>query len=166
MYNIIFEYQKRECCNSFKAALDDLKLVKKIRKILVPLDGSKNSLRGLDEAIYIARQCQAEIIGLYVVPLTKPRTDEQISYIEKNLLNNAAKFMEYAKNRSAQNGIIFNDKVVYGDEGKKIVKFSEGQSFDLIVIGSRGMGSLKEMFLGSSSNYVLHKSKIPVLIVK
>ena len=31
----------------------------KIKKILVPIDGSKNSLRGLDEAIYIARQCQA-----------------------------------------------------------------------------------------------------------
>jgi nucleotide-binding universal stress UspA family protein len=38
----------------------------KIKKILVPLDGSKNSLRGLDEAIYLARQCQATITGLYV----------------------------------------------------------------------------------------------------
>jgi len=39
-------------------------------------------------------------------------------------------------------------------------------NFDLIVIGSRGMGSAKEIFLGSVSNYVLHKSKKPVLIVK
>ncbi|KAF6242153.1 universal stress protein, partial [Nitrosopumilus sp. b1] len=30
-----------------------------VNKILVPLDGSKNSLRGLDHAIYLARQCQA-----------------------------------------------------------------------------------------------------------
>jgi nucleotide-binding universal stress UspA family protein len=34
------------------------------------------------------------------------------------------------------------------------------------VIGSRGMGAVKEIFLGSVSNYVLHKSKKPVLIVK
>jgi nucleotide-binding universal stress UspA family protein len=40
------------------------------------------------------------------------------------------------------------------------------QNFDLIVIGSRGLGSAKEFFLGSTSNYVLHKSKKPVLIVK
>ena len=37
---------------------------------------------------------------------------------------------------------------------------------DQIVIGSRGRGSIKEMFLGSVSNYVIHSSKIPVLVVK
>jgi nucleotide-binding universal stress UspA family protein len=33
-------------------------------------------------------------------------------------------------------------------------------------MGSRGMGKWKEVFLGSTSNYVVHKSKIPVLIIK
>ncbi len=140
--------------------------MKKIKKILVPLDGSKNSFRGLDEAIYLARQCQATITGLYVVPISKPKTDEQISYVEKNLLTYAAKFMQKAKKLSAQNGVLFEDKVVYGNEGSKIAKFAERKSFGLIVIGSRGMGSLKEIFLGSTSNYVLHKCKVPVLIVK
>ncbi len=139
---------------------------KKIKKILVPLDGSKNSLRGLDEGIYLARQCQATITGLYVVPLAKPKTDSQISYIEKHLLTDAAKFMSKAKKRAAQNGILFEDKVVYGDEGKKIINYAETKSYDIIIIGSRGLGSLKEAFLGSTSNYVLHKSKLPVLIVK
>ena len=137
-----------------------------IKKILVPLDGSKNSMRGLDEAIYIARQCQATITGLYVTPITQPQTDEQISYVEKYLLKNAARFMAKAKKRSAQNGILFSDKILYGDEGKKIIKFSKDKKFDLIVIGSRGMGATKELFLGSTSNHVLHKSSIPVLIVK
>lgn len=136
------------------------------RKILVPLDGSKNSLRGLDEGIYLARQCHATITGLYVVPLSKPKIDAQISYVEKHILKNAAKFMSKAKTRSAQNGILFDDKVVYGDEGPKIINFADTKSYDIIVIGSRGLGSLKEAFLGSTSNYVLHKSKIPVLIVK
>ena len=138
----------------------------KIKKILVPLDGSKNSLRGLDEGIYLARQCQATITGLYVVPLAKPKTNSQISYVEKYLLNNAAKFMYQAKKRAAQNGIVFDDKVVYGDEGPKIINFAHTKSFDIIIVGSRGMSPLKEAFLGSTSNYVLHKSKIPVLIVK
>ena len=74
----------------------------KIKKILVPLDGSKNSMRGLDEGIYLARQCQATITGLYVVPLAKPKTNSQISYVEKYLLTNAAKFMSKAKKRAAQ----------------------------------------------------------------
>jgi nucleotide-binding universal stress UspA family protein len=138
----------------------------KIKKILVPLDGSKNSMRGLDEGIYLARQCQATITGLYVVPLAKPKTDSQISYVEKYLLNNAAKFMSKAKKRAAQNGILFEDQLVYGDEGSKITNFASNKSYDIIIMGSRGMSSLKEAFLGSTSNYVLHKSKIPVLIVK
>lgn len=137
-----------------------------IKKILVPLDGSKNSLRGLDEGIYLARQCQAVITGLYVIPLAKPKTNSQISYIEKFLLNKSGKFMLKAKKHAAQNGILFEDKIEYGDEGAKIINFAHNKSFDIIVIGSRGQSGLKEVFLGSTSNYVLHKSKIPVLIVK
>ncbi len=138
----------------------------KIKKILIPLDGSKNSMRGLDEGIYLARQCQATITGLYVVPLSKPKTSSQISYVEKYLLNNATKFMSRAKKRAAQNGILFDDTVIYGNEGSKIISFASNKSYDIIIIGSRGMSSLKEAFLGSTSNFVLHKSKIPVLIVK
>jgi len=137
-----------------------------IKKILVPLDGSKNSMRGLDEAIYLARQCNATITGLYVIPLSKPRTDSQISYLEKHLLGNASKFMSRAKKRAAQNGIDFSDDVIYGDEGPKINNYANNKKFDIIVIGSRGQSELKDIFLGSTSNFVLHKSKIPLLIVK
>ncbi len=138
----------------------------KIKKILVPLDGSPNSFRGLDAAIHMARQCQATITGLYVVGLTKPRTNEPITPLEKILLQHAQKIMKKAKLTSAKKGILFFDRVSYGDEGKKIVDVAEKKDFDLIVIGSRGMGAAKEIFLGSTSNYVLHKSKIPVMVVK
>ena len=74
--------------------------------------------------------------------------------------------MSKAKKHAAQNGILFFDKVVYGDEGSKIINYASQKSYDIIIMGSRGMSSLKEAFLGSTSNFVLHKSKIPVLIVK
>ncbi|MBT5842950.1 MAG: universal stress protein [Thaumarchaeota archaeon] len=137
-----------------------------IRRILLPLDGSENSFRGLDEAIILARNCQATITGVYVTPLSRPVSIEQKKYIKNYLLKKAATFMEKAKTRSAQNGILFYTKILHGDEGPKIVKFAHDKNFDLIVIGSRGMGSLKEIFLGSTSNYVLHKSKIPIMVVK
>lgn len=137
-----------------------------IKKILVPLDGSKNSFRGLDEAIIIARNGQAVITGVYVTPLSPPASAEQKAYIKDVLLKNAEKFMEKAKTRCTQNEILFYEKILHGDEGPKIVKFAHDKNFDLIVMGSRGMSSLKEMFLGSTSNFVLHKVKIPVTIVK
>lgn len=137
-----------------------------IKKILVPLDGSKNSSRGLDEAIYLARQCHTTLTGLYVVTLVLPSKSKPISPIEKYLLEQAKKFMLKAKTRAAQNGIMFNGKVVYGDEGPEIVNFAKKNNFDVIVIGARGRSVLKEIFLGSTSNYVMHKSLIPVIIVK
>ena len=137
-----------------------------IKKILVPLDGSPNSFRGLDVAINMARQCQATITGLYVVGIVKPRTSEPITPLEKLLLDHAQKIMKKAKLKAAKKGILFFDTVSYGDGGKRIVDIAERKNFDLIVIGSRGMGAAKEIFLGSTSNYVLHKSKKPVLVTK
>lgn len=138
----------------------------KIKKILVPLDGSKNSFRGLDVAIHMARQCQATITGLYVLGITKPNPNDPISPLEKVLLEYARKIMKKSKLIAAKKGILFFDKTSYGDDEKRIVEIAEKNNFDLIVIGSRGMGAAKEIFLGSTSNYVLHKSKKPVLIVK
>ncbi|MFB5607477.1 MAG: universal stress protein, partial [Candidatus Nitrosomaritimum yanchengensis] len=40
------------------------------KKILVPLDGSKCSERALVEAITLAKQCDAKIVGLYIVPFS------------------------------------------------------------------------------------------------
>ena len=140
--------------------------ISKIKKILVPLDGSKNSLRGLENAIYLARQCQASVTGLYVIGLVLPSRNAPISSIERYLLNQAAKFMKKAKKHAAKHGILFKDKVLYGNEGPQIVSFAKKNHFDIIVIGSRGRSTAKEIFLGSTSNYVLHKSEIPVLIVK
>jgi nucleotide-binding universal stress UspA family protein len=138
----------------------------KIKKILVPLDGSSNSFRGLDVAIHMARESHATITGLYVAAITKPRANDKITPLEKILLGHAQKIMKKSKLKAAQKGILFFDRVSYGDDGKRIVEVAEKQNFDLIVIGSRGLGSAKEFFLGSTSNYVLHKSKKPVLIVK
>ena len=48
----------------------------------------------------------------------------------------------------------------------KLSKFAKKGKYDMIVIGARGMGGAKEAFLGSTSNYVMHKTKVPVLVVK
>lgn len=141
-------------------------MVSKISSILVPLDGSSNSFRGLDMAIHMARENHATITGLYVLGITKPRTNDPITPVEKILLKHAQKIMKKAKMNAAKKGILFFERVTYGDEKKRIVEIAEKKNFDLIVIGSRGMGSVKEIFLGSTSNYVLHKSKKPVLIAK
>ncbi len=138
----------------------------KIKKILVPLDGSKNSLRGLDNAISIARACQATITGIYVLPVyPKNLVDVVVPYFFHPEME-AKKFLVGAKKRAARQGILFKSKIIWGSPTCEILEMINSKKFDLIVIGSRGKGSLKELFLGSVSNAIVHKSKIPVMIVK
>ena len=139
---------------------------KKLQKILVPLDGSKNSLRGLDEAIYLARQCQATITGLYIIPIYPRNLADAIMPFQIHLNKEAKKFMDSAKKRSAQKGIDFKSKIIFGSPTVEIEELAKKGKFDIIVIGSRGQSGLKEVFLGSVANAIVHKSKIPVLVVK
>ncbi len=57
-------------------------------------------------------------------------------------------------------------KTTSGKPGSEILKYAQKNKFDLIVIGARGLGAGKELLLGSVSSYVIHKSKIPVLLIK
>ena len=140
---------------------------KKILKILVPLDGSKNSIRGLETAITLARSCGATITGIYSIYAPPHSEFRGVGSVEKALNDKVKKFMEEAKNLAAKNGIVFNEKIAKGEIGYNIVKMAHGKgNFDMIVIGSRGRSSTKEMFFGSVSNYVIHTSKIPVVVVK
>jgi nucleotide-binding universal stress UspA family protein len=138
----------------------------RFKRILVPFDGSKNSIRGLDHAIYLARQCGAVITGIIVIERPPVREFRTTQYPEKHLLMDAESTMAFAKKHSAQNGIMFEKKITFGDPGFMIAKFAKDKKFDVIVIGARGRGALKEIFFGSVSNYVLHKSSVPVLVVK
>ncbi|MGH1567315.1 MAG: universal stress protein [Nitrosopumilus sp.] len=140
---------------------------KKISKILVPLDGSKNSFRGLETAITLARQCKATITGVYSIYAPPHSEFRGIGSVEKAFNKQIKKFMEEAKILAAQNGIVFNEKLMRGDIGYNIIKMAHSkEKFDMIVMGSRGRSSAKEIFFGSVSNYVIHTSKIPIVIVK
>jgi nucleotide-binding universal stress UspA family protein len=136
------------------------------KNILVPLDGSANSIRGLNVAIGLARQCQATIMGIFVIQRPPHRAFRSAQYPEKQLLKDADSILKFAQKHCAQNGILFERKITFGDPGYTIIKFAKEKKFDIIVIGARGRGALKEIFFGSVSNYVLHKSDKPVLVVK
>ncbi|MEE9242431.1 MAG: universal stress protein, partial [Nitrosopumilaceae archaeon] len=93
---------------------------------------------------------------------------QPIRYDRKLMQKEGNRLMKSAKIRSAQKGILFRHKISSGNPGKEIVKLADNKrnNFDLVVISSRGLGGAKELFLGSVANYVIHKSKTPVLIVK
>ena len=138
----------------------------KFKKILVPLDGSSNSMRGLDRAIEIAKGGDAEITGFYVFHLPVAAGIKYTAKMKEEAQRKAVKAIGPAMNKTQKAGAVFKYKTGGGNTGSEIVKFAKNGKFDMIIIGARGLGGAKEMFLGSTSNYVMHKTAVPVLVVK
>lgn len=138
----------------------------KFNKILVPLDGSSNSIRGLDRAIEIAKGGDAEITGFYVFHLPIAAGIKYTQKMKDEAQRKAVKAIGPAMKKTEKAGATFKYKTGAGHTGPEIVKFAEKGKFDMIVVGARGMSGAKEAFLGSTSNYVMHKTKVPVLVVK
>lgn len=141
-----------------------------IHTILVPIDGSENSFRALNTAVSLAKKLDAKITLMYCVSIF-PSIEVQIvdpikcqieerKYAERTLGN--------AEAICKESGVSFTKIIDYGTPGYTIVRFIKTRSnkIDLVVIGSRGRSAVKEVFLGSVSNYVLHKSPAPVMVVK
>ena len=141
-------------------------MVKGIKNILVPIDGSKNSFRGLDKAISIAKDDRTTITGIYVFHLPRLAGIKLTKNMENDARNKATHAIGIAKRLVEKNGIPFKWKTTAGKTGDAILNAAKGIRADMIVIGARGLGAAKEKFLGSTSNYVMHKSKMPVMVVK
>jgi nucleotide-binding universal stress UspA family protein len=59
-----------------------------------------------------------------------------------------------------------DDKVLFGPAAEALVDAAEQQQADLLVVGSRGLGAVKRMLLGSVADRVVHLSSRPVLVVR
>lgn len=141
-------------------------MVQKLKNILVPIDGSQNALRGLDKAISLAAGSDATITGLFVFQLPWKAGLKFSKSIERQAQINATRAIAVAKRKVENAGIPFKWKTAGGKPGDAIINVGKGVNADIIVIGARGIGGAKEKFFGSTSNYVMHKSTKPVLVVK
>lgn len=138
-------------------------------KILVPIDGSENSKRAFNYASYLSKNLKAEMTILHVAD-APPTVYLQSQKVLDELLEKYSKarekvFDEYQELAGRENMKI-KTKLIFGNAGQEIVKLSLKDEFDVIVIGNRGMGHLKEMIIGSVSSSVIHDAKCPVLVVK
>lgn len=141
-----------------------------IKKIMVCLDGSKNSTRGLQTGVGLAKQMDATILGIHSVTKFSAFTAVHSARIpEKKWPKDARKIINDAKRLVEKAGVRFESVVLAGHTaGYDLAAFANNPAnrIDHIVIGSRGMRFPKEIFFGSTSNFVLHKARVPVTIIK
>jgi len=141
-------------------------------KILLAVDGSKNSLHAVDSLIehagWYREKPQVELVTVHL-PLPKlPRIDLVISKseIQRYYQEEGDALLAAAKAKLDAAAIPYQARVLVGAIAETIVKHAQSSRCDLILIGSRGMTELGKALVGSTAARVLHISDIPVLLVK
>ena len=139
-------------------------------KILLPVDGSDAALDAVRFAIRLAREglpieCVLanvqEPATLYEMLLAHDAEviDEVAAQAGLHLLEPARALVQAA-------GVEHEIEVASGDPAHTLIDILENFGCDMVVMGARGMGTLRSALLGSVSNEVLHAAGVPVLVVK
>lgn len=145
------------------------------KKILVPVDGSDNSLKAVTHAGYLASslKCEVGLLNVIVIPndiylyghpghlYISNTPNESIEIIKEN----ASKVILKAR-KLLPEGIVVKDFIVQGSPGETITQFAQENNYNLIIIGSRGLGLIKGVLMGSVSTYVVHNTKCPSMVIK
>jgi nucleotide-binding universal stress UspA family protein len=138
--------------------------------ILVAYDGSNLAKKALTSAYNLVKtnqearlhivhiyQFPAVIVGEAMIPLPSNLDQSYYSHAEQ-LLNEAKTQLS-----SYPNAIY---ALKQGQPTVELLNYAQEQYCDLIVVGSRGLGGIREFVLGSVSHNVVQHSKVPVLVIK
>ncbi|AKG03507.1 universal stress protein UspA [Salimicrobium jeotgali] len=143
------------------------------KKILIAYDGSELSRHAVEEAkTQAVKADHREIHLLSVINTTGPATNAKMAEdIGKELAERFEKEMEEIKvelEQEEDTSVV--TQISYGKEegnpGQKICAYAKEHDVDLVIVGSRGLGGVKKLLLGSVSNNVVQKCTKPVLVVK
>ncbi len=143
-----------------------------MKRILVPIDFSKEAENAARVAAHIARKTGSEIYLVHMLELPVTTVDPaemnaissepQIIYFMKLAHEKFEKFI----NLPFFKGLKVVESVQFQHAFSGIIAESEKSNIDLIVMGSQGASGLQEMFIGSNTEKVVRRSKIPVLVIK
>lgn len=142
-------------------------------RILVPVDGSGTSKRGLKEACRLAKEQGAKLRCLFVIDehyLTANYMGFMFSsdLIDK-LRENGKEILDEASEQGRKSGVQVESVMRENAEGRvsyKILDEAKSWPADLIVMGTHGRRGLSHLALGSDAELVVRESPVPVLLVR
>ncbi len=149
---------------------------RQLKNILVPIDGSDASLKALDYALEFAHRFSSDLHIVTAYSLTEetyhliqralPRSMAE-SYqrdVKERNEQILAKAVEHG--RSVHPHLTITQTLIQGRPADKIVEIASTHQIDLIIMGSRGIGGIKGVLLGSVADRVADHAPCPVMIVK
>jgi nucleotide-binding universal stress UspA family protein len=141
------------------------------RKILVAYDGSDSARSALHKAIELKRvfnESVLEVVHIFQVA-NMVLSDTVISgpaMMQNELYQAAEVIVDEARQLVSSHSLATVTLLDGGAPARVILDYADAHEFELIIVGSRGLGSVKELLLGSVSSEVVHHAKVPVLVVK
>jgi nucleotide-binding universal stress UspA family protein len=144
------------------------------RKIVVGVDGSEGASRAVRLAARLASQTGAEVVAVHAVPI--PVFADGYVYVAGSLsedwrlgwkqwLEEVHEVLEHTWCRPlSESGVRFRAETLEGG-ADEVIDFARREHADLIVVGRRGRGGLRELVLGSFSHRLVHHADQPVVVV-
>lgn len=142
-----------------------------LRRILIPTDGSDEALLAAEYAASLAAKYGAEVTMLSVVELplvAGPADQPQRLALRDELTKNAQVTLDRTRGIFDRAGVKPDEDIVYGSAVSWIIRYARDNDYDLIVMGSRGVGvsAVDRVLLGSTAEGVMHEAPCPVLLVR
>ena len=151
--------------------------------IMVPLDGSRFSLRALPYALDITKRYKARVVLLRAVEKSIPFSGvgtpmgletgasarmamEEAARLDRLNTQRARKYMKKKLDEVISESIEATFHVVTGEPFESIVKTCKKERADLIVMTTHGKSGLKRAILGSVADKVIRESRTPVMVIR
>jgi nucleotide-binding universal stress UspA family protein len=138
-----------------------------MKRILIATDGSNGAGHALEQGLELASQVGADVVVVYARP--SPTSFLGAPYYQDVITEEAQHargVITDAKLYATRYDVEVDYEVIEGDPVEAILSIARSRDVDLIVVGSRGLGAVTSLVVGSVSNAILHQADRPVLVAK
>jgi nucleotide-binding universal stress UspA family protein len=141
-----------------------------MKRILIPVDGSQPAIHAVQAMLTARAYDPVERVDLLSVqiPLKSGKIGRGLSQAEIDAYyqDEGRAALEEASRLLSQAGVPFQARVEVGAAADTIARIANETGADEIYMGSRGLGSVSSLFMGSVATRVLHLTELPVTLVK
>jgi len=141
-------------------------------KILVPIDGSSASLRAVDFVIEMMGQrpgTSLVLLHVHNIPalgLADASEAMPTGWLEAAASQSSAKALKDAIEKCERGNVVFETLTGAGQPAETIAHVARNEGADQIVMGTRGLGGIKGLLLGSVATQVIHLVEVPITLIK
>lgn len=140
-----------------------------MRKILIPVDGSENSNRSVAHVMRLSKERGP--MAVHLLNVQPPFSGDIATFIDKTTLDDyrqeqGTEALNTSRALLDGAGIAHTSHIGIGDIAETVVNYVREHRIDEVVIGTRGLGSIGSLLLGSLATKIIHLAPVPVTLIK